>query len=221
MIPCELIQYIKNIFDCSLDGAFIKDRNFRYRYTNTNVCHNTGYSEEEFYELLDINMFPQYAYDYNTHDELAISGNIYYQIDSIINKTGKELFVLSQKFPLKDEKEIVYGVLGLVKYLDFCQLPHVISNYCQNLKININLPDLFKRYTGLSKRENEVLLFILKGLSVKAIAYNLMISQKTVIFHINNIKEKWQCYSKESIFQIALVKNINQFLNCDLLLKSS
>lgn len=221
MISSVLIDHIKNIFDFSLDGVFVKDRKFRYHYINSTVCHNTGYSAEEFNELCDTDMFPEYSDNYNNHDQLAINGCVFNQIDGLTNKAGKDLFVFSQKSPLRDKDGLVYGVLGVCKYIDMYQLPLVINNYSRNLKININLPDLFERYTGLSKRENEVLLLLLKGLSTKAIAYNLKISQKTVTFHINNIKEKWQCYSKESIFKIALLKNINQFLNCEMFLKSA
>lgn len=56
----------------------------------------------------------------------------------------------------------------------------------------ITKPANEKKGPGLTRREAEVLDFLVKGLCVKEIASKLFISENTVITHKKNLKEKFQ-----------------------------
>ncbi|MDR3477846.1 MAG: BLUF domain-containing protein [Gammaproteobacteria bacterium] len=54
-------------------------------------------------------------------------------------------------------------------------------------------------YDSLTRREREILLFLVKGFTAKNIANQLNISEKTVARHAENIRNKWGCASKSEI----------------------
>jgi len=60
----------------------------------------------------------------------------------------------------------------------------------------------------LSKREIEVLYYLLHGKSMHAIAETLDLSPRTVESYINNLKNKLQCDSKSEIIIIAIENNL-------------
>jgi DNA-binding CsgD family transcriptional regulator len=64
----------------------------------------------------------------------------------------------------------------------------------------INFDHLYAKY-NLSKREREILQYLMKGMDTKDIAEKLFISYDTVKRHIQNLKEKCN------------VKNIVQLIN--------
>lgn len=52
---------------------------------------------------------------------------------------------------------------------------------------------------------------ITQGRSAKTSAKLLDITERTVLFHIKNIKEKWECKSKDEVFKKAVEKGLIQF----------
>lgn len=52
---------------------------------------------------------------------------------------------------------------------------------------------------SLTKREAECALFLLKGLTAKSIAEEIFLAQRTVINHIENIKDKLGCAKREEL----------------------
>ncbi len=65
----------------------------------------------------------------------------------------------------------------------------------------------------------EALVFCLK--LKKNNLTHLNIAEVTVNFHLNNIKDKWQCFSREGIFEKALQKGLFGFSGIWDLLKTS
>ena len=218
MISKKLILRIKNSFGNSSSAVYIKDKDFRYHYVNQALLSHLQIEEEDLLFLSDQETyFAQYADAYNQHDLLAMQNKIYIQLDEIKTKKGEQLFAWTQKFPLKDDNEKIYGCFGLTQYLAAAaawDLLKLRKNFNSNdFKLSFDINKLMGAYieTSLSNREMDVLHYYLRGLSAKAIAASLDISERTIIFHINNIKEKWQCYSKEAIFNVAFSKGLIKF----------
>lgn len=212
MIPQRLINQIKHTFEHASEAVYIKDQNFKYHYVNQTVLDHLSLKKEEILLFPDSQLpFSQYAHIYNAHDNLAMAGSIFYQIDLIENKE-QTFFCLSKKFPLKDEYGMVHGSYGLCEFLT---LREVLSflNTKPHTKLSMNLSEHLRQQLGLSKREMEVLYYFLQGFSAKSIAPILSISTKTIIFHLNNIKTKWQCNSKEAIYHHAIKNQLLSILS--------
>lgn len=213
MIPVKLLTYTKAIFEYSHSNVYIKDKNCHYQYMNNIGLNRLQLQEQDILCMPDeVLPFGKYADFYNSHDYCAMEGNIYFQLDDCITKTGEKIFALSHKLPLKDEDGKIHGVIGFTKYMT-CQ--ELISNInskstflAPNLKINIDVKDWLKTTINLSRREMEVLYYFLQGKTIKLIASLLHITERTTIFHLNNIKIKWGCYNKESIYTKAIEKGL-------------
>lgn len=65
----------------------------------------------------------------------------------------------------------------------------------------IRIDSLIEQY-GLTARENEVLILILKGNPNSKIADSLFISESTVKFHVKNILKKTQCANRKELMSL-------------------
>ncbi|NNM58649.1 MAG: PAS domain-containing protein [Legionellales bacterium] len=217
MIPQSLILQMKNIFEFSPNAVYIKDQDFRFLYINQAGLNDLNLREDEVIHLSDSEMYySQYAEYYNAHDEEAIRGNVYYQLDPCCTTIGTPLLGLAQKFPLKDESGHTYGILGFTQLLTPKQLmDEALSKkalFENKFKVRANLKSLFPQFQSeLSDREMEVIYYFLQGMSRKVTASMLHISERTVIFHLNNIKDKWECSSKQATFNKAVEKGWVKF----------
>jgi len=54
----------------------------------------------------------------------------------------------------------------------------------------------------LSKREAECVFFLLRGLTIKKVAYTLDLSPRTVEFYLKNVKHKLACKKKNEVLQL-------------------
>ncbi len=181
-------------------------------------------AQEEFITKQDSELhFSKYAALYNAHDIEAMRENIYYQLDNTCNQKGEELFTLTQKLPLKDEYGKIYGVLGLTQLIKIEDAHTILlrNHPGKNIKLAIDQSCFSNFQMELSSRELEVLYLFLQGKSTKTTATVLNISERTVIFHLNNIKSKWNCNSKEEIYQLAKKKGLISFSALRLLLAPS
>ncbi|KTD06554.1 transcriptional regulator-like protein [Legionella gratiana] len=213
MIPKKLLTYTKTIFEYSHSTVYIKDKNCHYQYMNNNGLKRLQLQEQEILCMPDkVLPFGKYADFYNSHDYSAMEESIYFQLDDCITKTGEKIFALSHKLPLKDEDGRTHGVIGFTKFMDFHELISNINSkntfLAPNLKININVEDWLKTTINLSRREMEILYYFLQGKAIKIIAALLSIAERTVIFHLDNIKSKWGCYHKGDIYTKAFEKGL-------------
>lgn len=65
-------------------------------------------------------------------------------------------------------------------------------------------PDLLIEKFGLSRKENEVALLLIKGSTYKEIAEIMFISVNTVNTHVKNIYRKTDCHNKAELSHLAL-----------------
>ncbi|RUR19042.1 helix-turn-helix transcriptional regulator [Legionella sp. km535] len=215
MFLLQDFNILKNNFDGYPDSVFIKDSNFRYQYLNKQIIKDMALEEKNTLDKGDTEMYhAQYASIYNAHDEACLKGQIYYQLEKVPVPYQSELFSLTLKNPLKDHNGVVSGILGFCTFMDYEALVFCLKlkkNNLTRLKIADNCYELIEKNINLSSRELQVLFYFLQGKSAKHIAYQLNIAEVTVNFHLNNIKDKWQCFSKEGIFNKALQKGLFGF----------
>jgi len=144
---------------------------------------------------------------YHRHNELAYKESTWYGIEpGYLN--GKPIIVEIVKKTVLDRYNNVVGNFyyivkifnqscyqAILELLEFATPPNGNHNLC------------FEYYQkdsefNLTTREKECLFYTLRGKTSKAVARALDISQKTVEFHIANLKNKFCCFSKtELIFK--------------------
>ncbi len=211
-----MIAQIKNTFEKSSDCVYIKDENLEYRYMNPAGLENIQLHCEEIISKIDAELyFSQYADHLNAHDAAALNNNVFYQLSEFSTRNGNLLFPLDNKFPLKDELGKTHGILGFARFLSYEELLFTLATIEKNssnaINVTIDFNHLFNKEINLSDRELDVLYCFLNGKSTKTVAETLQITERTVIFHLNNIKEKWQCNSRESIFSKAEEKGFVKY----------
>ncbi|MFA5960304.1 MAG: LuxR C-terminal-related transcriptional regulator [Tatlockia sp.] len=216
MISKQLITQISHIFQHSLDAVYVKDENLRYHYLNPVGLNQLKLSEQDYLFLTDKEMYLSlFADDYISHDLAAINGTIYHQIDCIMSTKGEHFFAVSHKLPLKDALNKTLGVLCFSQFINQMQLTTLLSEnspfQTRQFKLSENTKQLLQEPTELTKRELDVLFCLLRGKTNKTIADCLNITERTVVFHLNAIKRKWDCHSKEAVFEAAINKGFLEF----------
>ena len=114
---------------------------------------------------------------------------------------------LSFKTQLRDSANNIIGIFGLAFYLDEITLSKTV--YMIN-KLNLSMlqtdlqTTLLERYFSVnaslfSKREQECIYYLFKGMTAKEIGKILKISFRTVQAHIDHIKCKLNCNSSMQI----------------------
>lgn len=68
----------------------------------------------------------------------------------------------------------------------------------------LNIAEIQQQFGNLTKRESEVLYYMIRGYCAREIADKLSISKRTVIDYINNIKNRWGVWSKGNIIEKAI-----------------
>lgn len=216
MISRQLLSFVKNNFDYSPESVFIKDKEYSYQYLNPSITKQINLQlniNESFLNLTDFDIYPNhYAKSYITHDQLAMKEDIYYQLDVIPLPDNSSIFNLCYKTPLKESNGTTCGVLGFSRFLNYEKLLFTLKNRgMANLKISVPCLQVINKSFLLTSRELDVIKDFLSGKSTKRIAQSLDIAEITVNFHLNNIKEKWKCLSKEDIFSNAFQKGLIGF----------
>lgn len=93
----------------------------------------------------------------------------------------------------------------------------MISNDSQAYRGRRKRFDLGEKFNNyyLTRREFEVLNFVIEGLSAKNIARQLNISSRTVEKNIDNIKSKLRCKKRSELvaicIKIGIISNIENF----------
>jgi DNA-binding CsgD family transcriptional regulator len=97
--------------------------------------------------------------------------------------------------------ELSETILEKLKYPLITTIEHF-----QSRKLPISLSyEIIERFEelDLTTRESECFYYLIRSRSAKSIAAALDISQRTVESHIENIKNKLNCYNKESLVDFA------------------
>ncbi len=204
-----------NMFENSTDYIYIKNADSKpsYIYLNQNLrmLINTGNLDELIGKTDEDMPWSEFTDSYREHDRDTILGLQYYQLEHIRDGNNELSIIMTRKFGLYDESGSITGIIGFTNKINNISMDHInltgdlvyydkkplkISNYLQNQLIE-------HQHRILTSRESECLFYLLRGKTSKEIAKKLTVSPKTVDFHIENIKNKWDCHSRSDLFDKA------------------
>ena len=147
----------------------------------------------------------EYAPVYRAHELDALAGDNYSTIYPIKDHAGEKRLFLHTKI----QKNNTDGTIGIKCHAIEILNPHAaeliqllskhIPSYLQHFSIG-------KIYNNikLSKRQEEVLFFLLRGKTAKTIAQTLCISARTVEKHVEAIKIRLNCKNKSELIEHAV-----------------
>ncbi len=139
-----------------------------------------------------------------THDQMVwrhqLSQHLTVQISSF-SQIAPHVLITERRF-------IPQGILGNCWFIKQC----ILSDYLQFFLTKLDRKfhhQLHRNYTiitaydGLSIRESEVLFFLMEGLTAREISMFLMRSKRTVEHHIERMKEKMACHTKDQMASLG------------------
>ncbi len=127
--------------------AFLKDLNGRYIIANQKFCDAMGVTKNQLIGKTDFDFLPEeQAESYYTEDLRVIeSGEMQYVLKENVLINNKYLTIGTRKVPLKDEKGIVFGLIGLgFDITEHKEAEEAIKKYTKELEeLNANKDKLF------------------------------------------------------------------------------
>jgi len=218
----------------SLPGAFIwKDKNLLYQAANLNIATNFGFKSIE--EMVGLTSYDircaavEYAHQFLKNDrEVIRDGKNLQTIDVHEFSDNKIKMFFGERTPLLDKSGKISGVL----YQAIEVYPKTLLELTTQLgKLNEKIHpenNLGKGYRFLIKesvdefsvRELEVLFYLLRGKTAKEMAKILGISFRTVEFHVNSIKNKMQCNTKNAVIEKAINSGLINLIPSSIFQKS-
>lgn len=136
----------------------------------------------------------------------------------VVEETGQRsddlpIQSLSFKLPWYEEKKII-GVFNLSIQVDPASMQNFVLAMSQVLSTGIlgsSMPvtRVKQETVYFTKRENEILTYLVKGKTAKEIAKCLFISKRTVEHHIENMKHKSCCDSRFELIDKHSYKFVN------------
>lgn len=204
------ITQLSEMFDDYHGCVYIKDINLTYQYINRFTLEALKLKKNaDYINKTDLDfVWAEFHELYQAHDLDTLENICYSQIDPIILYDGNKALALNMKKPIKDPDGNIIGILVLANIYQNHQLNELIEaiSKSKNTTFKINAyPDyLFDEWNlNLTSREIECLFYTLQGRSAKTVANTLNLSAKSVEYHINNIKRKWNCNNKSELFEKA------------------
>jgi|GEM_PF-4706689 len=200
--------------------TWVKDTKFRFASCSENVTELAGedspfaMKRKDDYSLI----WQKDADFFRDKDIQIIKGNIKYiniieVIDGFNNGTINKQKILITKIPLINSKDKRIGIVGshiiLPPEKESSKNLPTISNFDNQGRFWLPR-GLASEY--LTRKEVDVLRYILLGKTSKQIARLLEISYRTVEEYTNKIKRKFQCSSKYEIHIIATQYGITHLL---------
>ncbi|MFA5959814.1 MAG: helix-turn-helix transcriptional regulator [Tatlockia sp.] len=198
-----------DLFNHMQDSIYTKDLNSRYCFINKQQLVTVGFQTiKQISGKLDEDLcWQEYGDLYKAHDQDTIKGLTYRQLTLAKSERGESLVCLSFKQPIYDANKNILGVIGVSQTYQHFNIQSLYSRIRMPEKtpLRIILPESIQQILtennlpSLTTRQMEVLFYLLQGKSPKTISRIINISLRTVTHHINFIKEKWNCYSSESL----------------------
>ncbi len=200
------------IFENASNYIYIKsvEEKYAYIYGNYNFRAISGtYKHKNLIQRTDEDMpWGDFTNDYRQHDNDTLSGLQYLQLDITKTGDGELTAIISRKFPLYASTGKINAIIGFTSNANhsFITMTNELLYYDKKpLRVGCYLHDHINTHPHLllTPRESQCLFYVLRGRTSKEIAYELHVSPKTVDFHIENIKNKWNCHSRSDIFDKA------------------
>jgi DNA-binding CsgD family transcriptional regulator len=180
---------IENILETTTISAYWKDKNGVYlgvNHTFLNISDMRSLSDVVGKKDRDLPWIDHAPILEMNDRGIMRSGKPNTMIEQVKFYGGGGSF-LSHKTPLTDAKGKVIGIFGLSCFFD---------------------NDGMEEKTDLTSRQIECLLLLVKGMTMKQIAFHLKLSVRTVEHYIESIKIKLNCDKKSDLIMKALKMKI-------------
>jgi DNA-binding CsgD family transcriptional regulator len=146
-----------------------------------------------------------YSSQYHEHDRDALAGKAYTTLVPFGNDTNSAAYVMCNR----TKCQLDDGATGI--YINVIPLADIYLQAAIN-DLQKSDPQLNNHYSinknpaniNLTSKELEALFYVLRGKSAKFIADAMNISIRTAEFHIDNIKIKFTCRSKNELICNAI-----------------
>ncbi|NHB92928.1 helix-turn-helix transcriptional regulator [Photorhabdus cinerea] len=191
---CKKVPFITpqltNMWDKSSESWFVKDKEFRFIYANTEFIKTNklpenfnvvGYTDEELPTPLN-----QFAHLFEEHDRKVLQSM---QRISSLNtyphsKNEQSISYFCNKYPLMDENKQCVGIIAHAREVHNFTVSHYIEN---DIPISIR----FQPPNNILKEKEWTVLFLFcRGVNNRYIAREMKISYRTVEKYFESIYEK-------------------------------
>jgi len=200
---------------------FWKDKNSIFLGCNKAFAKEAGLSSpKEIIGRTDYDLpWKEEGKAYREDDNLIISTEkpkLYFE-ETQTTKQGKEITLLTSKFPLYDDKNKLSGILGIYTDITKTKQTEIEPKIFNKNKLDLKTRKAKKFYlfddkkTYFTLTEAKCAYFLLKGNTYKEIASHLNSSPRTVEAHIEHMKQKVHCYSKSKLIESILQSNFSDW----------
>lgn len=194
-------------------GVYFYNQHSVFQNINDKHAESCGFESENKAigkTVLDTAMAKYATRLMNNNKTILTTGKMKILDEEIVHHDGAHNNGLSIKVPWYDEENNIIGILGCTIIAGKHAMADSLSRIAQlNLLRSVSLiPNLKNYYTYLTKREAEILYYLVKGKTAKQMGEFLCISHRTVEQYIEKIKFKMDVYSKSELIEKVMDKFI-------------
>lgn len=166
-----------------------------------------GYTDYDF-------PWQEYADTYRAHELDALAGKNYSTLSPLKDGNGDIRFFLHNKAGKKDATGNIIGILCHAVEIFNPVLQKALFDLHENSPTENTTLLLGKKFDNveLTKREEEVLFFLVRNMTSKKIGQILKISPRTVESHLEHIKQKTSCKTKYELIDFCHKTGLAQIL---------
>lgn len=141
----------------------------------------------------------------NDHD-VVTSSKVKIVEELALHKNNTRIEVLTIKMPWYNMNNEIIGVFGFSAIYGVHSIPQFLTHMLELnfFKNNQYLPWACIKDKYLTKRECEVLKHTIRGFSAYEVGQYINLSQRTVEYHLENIKQKFAVSSKSEVINMVI-----------------
>ncbi len=226
--------YSDNILDQLPGVVLCTDLNIKFTYCNQQALRTFGFSNQE--SMLDTTPHDfkcKASENADKFSELGKRAIMERNTNSVIitdvyNDEKPLIHLVNNSVIMKNNEPsgaLIYGAELNNKMFFNILNQLILSNRRFNKKINLNCQECYaieKTYSdNLSPRESECLFYIIRGKTMKSIADIFSISPRTIEKHVESIKRKMKCTTKNQVIEKAIGKGYLSIILTNVLISSS
>lgn len=219
----DLTKEFANVFGTN-GYLLVKDKTLNYRAISTNFAQALGWSS--FEQAIGKNCFevPSEAVlaasQFRELDNLAMDTSTPNLAINICNYASGPIIFLSRKIPIKNNNDKVIGVL-----INSIDISVILSKQIEQLMLtdakfsshDLRKPQQYilsplQNTLNISTRQQQCLSLLIRGKTIKEIAYILKIAPRTVEDHIKAAKYKLGCHNKSQLIEKAISAGFLEYL---------
>ncbi|MFN3234970.1 MAG: LuxR C-terminal-related transcriptional regulator [Gammaproteobacteria bacterium] len=193
-----------------------KDKESRVIKCNDAFVHYAGVdSRDEILGNTDYD-FPwaEFADIYRKHELDALSGNNYSILFPLKKHDGDLILFLHKKMQKLDQDGNPSGVICHATEITDVRVYDLYNDFKKDLPKACEKIVLGKTYEKfqLSRRQLEILFYTIRGKSAKQIAAYLGLSVRTIEYHIEHLKTKFNCGTKCELIAYAMENGFSELI---------